>query len=349
MKHFIPAWAGSVIFHLIGLLLLMFCADTPSEIHGAPGSGRTDHVGIVLKSESQDGSFYSNETETFGPKLQNADDSGGGGPSGSGGPGAPEGSGGSEGTPEIFGPLTPGQKGFEFRQYRFAEKNVIGPTAVKSAGIPEPGSILGGGGTGLGGSGFGFGFGNGTGSGSGSGTKTTIGVFGQKGTGRKFAFVFDRSESMRDPDNRPIQAAKAELIQAIDSLQDVHQFLIIFYNEEPSIYPSGERSARLIDATDENKEAAKRYIQTIVPAGATGHERALVMAVRQNPDVIFLLTDGQEKDDLNAAEFDRISRDSANIQINVTQFGFGPEPRGRNNLKDLASQKGGQYQYIDFK
>jgi len=328
MKHFIPAGLGSVIFHLIGLLLLLFVIHSTPNTPGTPGVERTDHVGIVLKSESQGGSFYSNEKEIFGPQFQN--------PGGSGE------SGGSGGIPEIFEPLTKNQTGIEFGQFLpFTEKNVIGPTTMKSAGLSETDPSLLGKGTGLG-------DGKGFGTASGSGSRTTVGVFGQKGTGRKFAFVFDRSESMREPENRPILAAKAELILAVDSLQSVHQFLIVFYNEEPSIYPLGERSARLIDATDDNKEAAKQYIQTIVPAGGTGHERALSMAVRQNPDVIFLLTDGLLQDDLNAAEFDRISRDSGSTQINVTQFGFGPEPRGHNNLKLLATQKAGQYQYIDL-
>ena len=121
----------------------------------------------------------------------------------------------------------------------------------------------------------------------------------------------------------------------------------MFYNHEPSIYPVGEQSSRLIFATDDNKEAAKDYIRRIIPAGATNHEKALIMAARQNPDVIFLLTDGEPKDDLDARQLNQISRVSGKAQINVIQFGFGPESGARNNLKDLATQNAGQYKYID--
>ena len=341
----IPAWAGSVIFHLFGLLLLFLFAHSSSEIRGAPGIERTDNIGIVLKSDSNDGgaggsgglggsgnSSYRNETGIFGPNPQAA-----------------------ESPTEILEPLTTSQMSFSPDQVLpKVHGSIIGPTSVGFGGDAGQSDRLlsGGPGRGLGGSGFGNGFGNGigngTGNGNGSGLGATVGVFGLEGTGYKFAFVFDRSDSMRDPASKPIRAAKAELIQAIDSLKDVHQLLVVFYNEEPAIYPSGEQSGRLIFATDDNKEAAKRFIQSIVPSGGTNHEKALTVAAKQNPDVIFLLTDGEPKDDLNAAQWDRISRVTRSTQINVIQFGLGPEPQSRNYLKRLATENAGQYQYIEI-
>ena len=334
MKLTIPAWAGSVIFHLLGLLLLFIVARSTSEIRGAPGNERTDHIGIVLKSVSNEGggsggsggssgSSYRNEAGTFGPNPQAA-----------------------ESAAEILEPLTTSPTSFSPDQVLpKVHGNIIGPTSVESAGNAGQSGRLSSGGAGTG---LGNGFGNGTGNGTGDGFGATVNVFGLKGTGYKFAFVFDRSDSMRDPANKPIRAAKAELIQAIDSLKDVHQLLVVFYNEEPAIYPSGERSGRLIFATDDNKEAARRFIQSIVPSGGTNHEKALTVAARQNPDVIFLLTDGEPKDDLNAAQLDRISRVTRSTQINVIQFGLGPEPQSRNYLKRLATENAGQYQYIEI-
>jgi hypothetical protein len=49
-------------------------------------------------------------------------------------------------------------------------------------------------------------------------------VFGIRAEGQKFAYVFDRSESMMGP---PLGAAKAELIASLRSLQDTHQFKIV--------------------------------------------------------------------------------------------------------------------------
>ncbi|MCL2305675.1 MAG: VWA domain-containing protein [Planctomycetaceae bacterium] len=320
MKLPIPAWVGSVIFHLVGLLLLLSVARTSSNTRGAPGIERADHVGIVLKSQSETGSVYHSATETFfGANSQAAESA-------------------------VFSePLATIPT--NFHPDRILPKslpNVIGPAAVESGGTSgqteSVGSVTGWGG-GSGGTGFGR-------RGGGTGSEATVGVFNLTGTGHKFAFVFDRSESMKEQDNGPIREAKAELIRAVDSLQSTHQLLIVFYNEEPSPYPS---SASLIDVTDGNKEAAKRFIQSIVPAGGTDHEKALTIAARQNPDVIFLLTDGQTKDDLGPAQLDRITRIVGKTQINVIQFGFGPEPKSRNHLKLLATQNAGQYTYVNLR
>ncbi len=314
MKLPIPAWAGSVIFHLIGLLLLLLFIRPTSEIRGAPGGERTDRVGIVLNSESHDGTVYRNETETF-QKSDSAASS---------------------------GPLTANPTDFDPGQFLpQMPDNVIGPSLTQTDGDSgQTGRLE---------NKIGSGSGRGSGSGgSGTGSAATVSVFGLEGTGHKFAFVFDRSASMSEQGNKPIRAAKAELIRALESLQSVHQLLVVFYNEEPRMYPSGERSGRLIFATDDNKEEAKRFVGSIVPDGATNHEKALVVATKSNPDVIFLLTDGQPKDDLSQRQLDKILKVSGGIQINVIQFGFGPEPRNRNYLKLLAAQNAGLYQYIDI-
>ena len=319
MQLHIPAWVGSVIFHTIGLLLLFLFVRPDTEIRGAPGVERVGQIGIALKSDSDQGTVYRTETETFESQPANVP------------------SGGSQGDM----PLTEIANSFDPGAFLPSPmENVIGPTAVTASGNAE--QIVNRAGTG------GFGTGTGTGTGSGAGGGATVSVFGLEGTGHRFAFVFDRSDSMTEQGGKPIRAAKAELIRSIDSLGSVHQLLIVLYNEDTMIYPKGEQSARLIYATDDNKESAKRFIRSIVPAGGTNHEKALSVAAKQRPDVIFLLTDGESKDDLNISQLDRITKVSGGIQINVIQFGIGPEPRSRNYLKILATQNAGLYQYIDI-
>ncbi|HTN76656.1 MAG TPA: hypothetical protein VL096_15465, partial [Pirellulaceae bacterium] len=60
---------------------------------------------------------------------------------------------------------------------------------------------------------------------------TETGVFGVKGRGTKFVYVFDRSGSMSGFGGRPLAAAKRELLASINDLDTVHQFQVIFYNE----------------------------------------------------------------------------------------------------------------------
>src|SRR5262245_48566300 len=49
-------------------------------------------------------------------------------------------------------------------------------------------------------------------------------VFGLRGNGSRFVYVFDRSSSM---EGAPLSAAKRELIGSLQSLQSVHQFQVI--------------------------------------------------------------------------------------------------------------------------
>ena len=66
-----------------------------------------------------------------------------------------------------------------------------------------------------------------------TGGTTSTGVFGVEGEGSKFVYVFDRSGSMQGFQGRPLAAAKRELITSLESLESVHQFQVIFYNERP--------------------------------------------------------------------------------------------------------------------
>ena len=62
-------------------------------------------------------------------------------------------------------------------------------------------------------------------------------------------------------------AAKAELIKSLESLGEIHQFQIIFYNEEPTILEIAGRG-RLVFGNAQNKHLAERFIGSITADGA---------------------------------------------------------------------------------
>ena len=72
--------------------------------------------------------------------------------------------------------------------------------------------------------------------------------------------------------------------------------------------------------------------------GGTNHMSALIAALRLRPDVIFLLTDGEAKDDLSAerTKAHRPHQRRQSAKINVIQF--APEPRPSSSLVELASR-----------
>ena len=105
---------------------------------------------------------------------------------------------------------------------------------------------------------------------------TTTQVFGAKGTGSRFVYVFDRSASMEGYAGRPIRAAKQELMSSLKDFGDLHQFLIIFYNEQPTVFnPGYPNPPMLVFGTEANKRLAEDFIQQIQPAGGTRHVDAL--------------------------------------------------------------------------
>lgn len=177
--------------------------------------------------------------------------------------------------------------------------------------------------------------------------KARTSLFGIVGEGYKFVYVFDRSGSMGGSGKTALRAVKAELLASLENLDTVHQFQIIFYNEKPVIFNPSGTPGRLAFGTEQNKDRARRFLDTIVADGGTEHEEALRLAVKMRPDVIFFLTDADEPV-LDRQQLNRIQRLAAGIIIHAIEFGRGPKPDGNTFLAVLAEENGGQYTYVDI-
>jgi hypothetical protein len=170
--------------------------------------------------------------------------------------------------------------------------------------------------------------------------------FGIEARGQRFAYVLDRSGSMGEPANKPLRAAKAELLESLERLDGLQQFFLIFYNEDVRQFVPGPRARHFAD--DANKTAARRFVDSVQAQGGTRHFEALQRAINLRPDVIFLLTDGEQKDDLSADELTRLSRLNGGLsQIHVIQFA-GAAYAG-NSLVQLANENRGQHNYKNIR
>ena len=178
------------------------------------------------------------------------------------------------------------------------------------------------------------------------GGKARTSLFGVVGEGYKFVYVFDRSGSMGGRGRESLRLVKAELVESLKRLDTVNQFQIIFYNERPTVFNPTGTPGRLAFATDENKQRAVRFLESITADGGTAHEDALRLAIGLQPDVIFFLTDGDDPK-LTPADIQKISRMAAGIVINAIEFGPGPKPDGDSFLALLARQNAGGDAYID--
>lgn len=172
-------------------------------------------------------------------------------------------------------------------------------------------------------------------------------VFGLPAEGFKFVYVFDRSASMGGSGRNALNRAKSELLASLESLGETHQFQIIFYNDQPSMFSLAGQPGRLVFANVPNKLQAQRFIDGIIADRGTEHEPALLAALNLAPDVIFFLTDADQPE-LTSGQLAKVAaRNRKGTVINAIEFGSGP-PLGENFLVRLARQNGGAYTYVDI-
>jgi len=171
-------------------------------------------------------------------------------------------------------------------------------------------------------------------------------IFGVRSRGAKFVYVFDRSASM---EGKPLAAAKRELIASLNELDRIHQFQIIFYNQEPQLMPEFRASSpRMVFADEQGKRLAASFIGGIFADGPTEHLRALRMALGLRPDVIFFLTDANEPQ-MRPDELAAVRQFNRGTRINTIEFGAGAQNTAINFLQVLAAENGGQHAYVDVR
>lgn len=214
-----------------------------------------------------------------------------------------------------------------------------------------------GGGSGEGaGGGQGKGHGTGAGDGEGEGHAYTS-MFGLAGEGGNFVYAFDRSQSMnsvftymvdgaRSLNITPLESAKKELIRSLGDLNDGCRFQVVFYNDIAVMFGG---SPTMYTANYANKQLATSFVEGMKAEANTKHLVALEDALQCRPDMIFLLTDGEAKDDPSISEVRRLIRHckKSKIKINVVHFCF--DVRENCSLIQLAEGTGGQHRFITLR
>jgi len=201
---------------------------------------------------------------------------------------------------------------------------------------------------------------DGLGEGVGNGDSAKTAIFGLVEEAQNFVYVFDRSQSMNSTFSytsegktvfsiTPLVAAKAELVKSLEDLNPGNKFHIIFYNHESWVFDPGGRTSHrgLITLTPDSRKRATGFVASVYGDGQTRHVPPLEMAIRMKPDVIYLLTDGEEKDDPSPDELARLRKlNKGKARINVIQFVFAPGVQSA--LEDLAKENGGRHIYMNI-
>ncbi|QDV87682.1 vWA domain-containing protein [Planctomycetes bacterium TBK1r] len=181
-----------------------------------------------------------------------------------------------------------------------------------------------------------------------SDSDATMSFCGVDGGGNHFVYLVDSSGSMGDA----FDSARAELLQSIRLLKPDQRFYVIFFDADPDymrLSSADEDEPRSVYATAENKQKLQRWAMTIKMDRGRAPYDALPFALELNPDVIFLLSDGefpQRIEDM-LGEINRIDNlfgDDGPISI-VHTIGYHSR-EGESRMRRIAKQNGGQYRYV---
>lgn len=181
----------------------------------------------------------------------------------------------------------------------------------------------------------------GNGSGDGSGDGAGSGFFPVDKPGGRYVFIVDASKSMNHPYPGPARTrfgrAKYELWQTILRMQPEQRFFILFFNTQPAPMPS----AVMRPGGRDGNEDLFRWTADFPATGGTDPQAAVLLALQLQPDVIYLLTDGQ-------FNF-RVVHESAKVntrRVRIDTISLGDDI-GSRVLQDLAARNGGTYRHVD--
>lgn len=176
--------------------------------------------------------------------------------------------------------------------------------------------------------------------------------FGTGGNAYRIAYLVDASGSLIDT----LPYVILELKRSIGELSEKQHFTVIFFQGEDAseVPPFG-----LKRANSENKQRVIKWIDlssgNITPKGLSNPVKALRLALRYKPQLLFILSDnitGEGRYEVDqVALIESITRENrGDTKINTIQFLY-PDPLERYNLTptlELISQNtGGIYKFID--
>ncbi len=183
-----------------------------------------------------------------------------------------------------------------------------------------------------------------------SGARATM--YGSGGNAKRIAYIIDASGSLLDSMPFVIN----EIKQSVSKLSDEQAFTVIFFQGEEAIEipPPG-----LKKADSESKQMIMNWLDVdsgnVVPRGRSNPVKAIKVALRYKPQLVFLLSDnitgqGQYEMDQKRLLAEIKKANTAHTKINTIQFLY-PDPLTRVGLKPtlelISDSTGGIYKFVD--
>ncbi len=187
---------------------------------------------------------------------------------------------------------------------------------------------------------------------SGAGSGEGASFFGLEASGKRFAYIVDRSGSMdstlKSGEMTRWESTQIELIRSVHGLAANAEFYVVLYSSGPSPLLL---ELEWMKANRMNKAAASVAVMAQFPSGGTFPENAfeLVYQLDPKPDAIYFMTDGEFKEQV-PAQIARLNRKSR-TPIHCILFGESRNLQNFNKveamLKNIARTSNGRYQHVD--
>jgi uncharacterized protein with von Willebrand factor type A (vWA) domain len=157
------------------------------------------------------------------------------------------------------------------------------------------------------------------------------------GKARKIAYVVDHSGSMTDT----IVYLQNEVKRSIRSLESDQSFFLTFFSSGPTIdFPTN--AGAMAPAEINYKREAYEFISKIKAQGQTDPSDSLKKAFTLQPDVIYILTDGE----FAPMIADLIKQLNAKHKVRINTICF-INADGQKLLKSIAEDNNGKYRFVN--
>lgn len=184
--------------------------------------------------------------------------------------------------------------------------------------------------------------------------------FGMRAMGNKFVYVLDRSGSMAYESSdvqeykvSRFDVARLELMNSVESLRPHQEFyVVLFSNGMRQMFDRKALVPTPVNATPENKAKLKEWLWQNRADGGTDPRGSLKLAYKMNPDAIFMLSDGEFRDETNDGNPRSIDiarkqvEESKPIRINSIAL---EDDSSKSNMQELSTVSGGQFKFVKVK
>ncbi|MEO0531770.1 MAG: VWA domain-containing protein [Planctomycetota bacterium] len=167
-----------------------------------------------------------------------------------------------------------------------------------------------------------------------------VSFFGSESEGERVVFVVDNSGSMQ---NGRMETTLLELDNAVKRLSTSQEFYVVFFSDQayPMFFPTPAEEP--LQATQQNKRRLTAWLHTVEMCLGGRLLDAMEIAAGLEPDVVFLLTDGDIRSERVAERM--TARDAWPFAIHTLGMG-ARTPRHIAILSAIAKNTGGVYRPV---